>query len=103
MPAGSADRRTCKRRLMPLRAADEIDRAVAAAPELAHQLVHAADVVLELGGADADQADQVRVAAAEGAVAVLAISACTRSFSPLRLPPLSASTATTPSSGGLVS
>jgi len=35
-----------------------------------HQVVDAADIAIERGGADADEAHQVRVAAAEGAVAV---------------------------------
>src|SRR5204862_127225 len=41
----------------------EVDRAVATALQLAHQVLDGADLALELGRADANEAHQVRVAA----------------------------------------
>src|SRR5262249_49117201 len=50
----------------------EVDWAIAPALERGHQPVHVADLVVELGGAQADEAHQVRIAAPERRVAVLA-------------------------------
>src|SRR5262249_18114016 len=48
----------------------EIDGAAARRPQLAHQVVHGPGVGVELGRHDADEADQVGVAATEAGVAV---------------------------------
>src|SRR5436190_358941 len=50
----------------------EVDRPVATALQLAHQVLDGADIGLEFRRADTDEAHQVRVAAAVGPVAVAA-------------------------------